>query len=279
MNVKRNEGFADYISLFLTEDCDDLQYALHNYLFGETSLIPLEEDALILSLDVDAFMVPLKKEALMIPLEEDASMMIPNKPFDLVIEKNGSNLPVAAVIDDVPACESNSDKMMSVSHFLASGYCNMKLIDSEITTEDPTSNQNISKHNIPKLPESMKRCDASYNYELLGPIRSALVKISASGKVAVDRLGVEFFKEYSESILPSHEQRTQVKRFDAEMPKECDKKNTFGSDHGEYSWRQEGSLFSACMTNPPFYDEDEEVQFERRANVVTYIHCLYSNID
>ena len=103
--------------------------------------------------------------------------------------------------------------------------------------------------------EILKGLNPSHNYELLGPVRSAISMIGAREKEAVKKLEIEFFEKHLTSLLfPSQSIINKMVK-----SAECDDDTNTEDDYGSQFWKKEEYFYSACMTNPPFYNEDEEV--------------------
>ena len=221
----RNEGYADHIALLLTEDCDNLQFGLHHYLFGEKPFVPPETYA-----------------------SETSSEAA--QPISFSVGKISS---AAVEISDIPSTEISCAKI-SVSHFLSSEY------DKNLYFVPCTSWKNInindSINEKSEIPEKLKKCNPTYNYELLGPVRSAICMIGAREKEAVKKLEIGFHKKNLTSLL------FQGRSTGNEIIKSADydEDTNIEGYYGDQSWKREGFFYSACMTNPPFYDENEEVR-------------------
>ena len=71
------------------------------------------------------------------------------------------------------------------------------------------------------------------------------------------KLEIEFFEKHStSSLFPSHSILNKTVK-----SAECDDDTNTDGDHDNQFWKKDEYFYSACMTNPPFYDEDEEVVF------------------
>ena len=250
----RNEGYADHIALLLTEDCNNLQFGLHHYLFGEKPFVPPETYA-----------------------SETSSEAA--QPVSFSVGKTSS---AVVEINDIPNTEISGARI-SVSHFLSSKY------DRNLYSVSCTSSKNININDSvdekSETPEKLKECDPTYNYKLHGPVRSAICMIGAREKEAVKKLEIEFHKEYLTSLLfPSQSTENETTK-SADYDEDTNRKGYYQ----DQCWNREGFFYSACMTNPPFYDEDEEVRNCTELNCIalyytvlyyTVLYCtvLYSNV-
>ena len=225
--MKRNEGFADNIALLLTEDCNNLQFGLHHYLFGES---------------------PLKSPEKYASTSSDEAV----QPVSISVGKTSS---ITDEINNIPCTEMNCANI-SLSYFLSLKFDRNKYSDS-CAASKKNININNTLNGIYEKAEILKGFNPSHNYELLGPVRSAISMIGAREKEAVKKLEIEFFEKHSStSSFPSHSILNKTVK-----SAECDDDTNTEGDHDNQFWKKDEYFYSACMTNPPFYDEDEEVVF------------------
>lgn len=242
-NVKLNSNFADFIDLFKTEKCDELQIALSSYLLErEKSLSVCKEQSMKAEVEAEAVVTALDAP-------DDRRRDITGKP------------------KRSPALDpNNKNKLISQFLLLASQP------PSAVSLQFPVSEDVASK-----------------NVRLHGPVRTALMMSGIRPTSVVRRLERAFVNSHS---APSDIRADKVqitKNADALIEKDLDENSQkiftgvsgicegrFVSEHEKWLAESpenesqcgeglecaggEGSLYSAVMTNPPFYDDFEEVK-------------------
>ena len=124
----------------------------------------------------------------------------------------------------------------------------------DITTDNYADVDNADSSN-----EDIQMKLPSTNWQLLGPVRSALLHSSSRNKKVVEHLEASFVQN-SVSLLGTPLQQhnghsTTGVTGVVEVPVFC---SDSVDDERDFKGKK-GPLYSACMTNPPFYDEEEEV--------------------
>lgn len=183
--------------------------------------------------------------------------------------------------DEGPGKQNDASKLphdpsnqYPITRFLMSQYCRHMGIEKSISNSLPLS---------PLAAAATVNCPPtqflSSSHPLTGPVRSALMASGIRESEAVTRLERVFVHNNSHLhfLQSSKSSRKECSapnefRFDAITQRETNydtaddhskEKEKEGEKEGECACQdqeiEEKHFYSACMTNPPFYDEDEKV--------------------
>lgn len=248
-NVKLNGNYSDYIDLYKTKNCEELQRALYAYSLERERALSLASEK--------------KQSKAKIEAEAEGGMTVLTTSGTHGQDKNTENL------DCSPARGAYRNNI--ISQFL---------LTSSQTPCFPS----------PLFPEG--EASAPKNVRLMGPVRSALM-VSGSHRASVVRILEQEFVDRNtpsacgiiDGVMIMTEPDTLFAEHSVEHSAEYSSEHSIGiidvpvehfnSYHrretanrcmeglerskGPGSTGGEGSLYTAVMTNPPFYDDFEEV--------------------
>ena len=241
-NVALNSDYSNHIRLLLTEDCNELQRALLNYISSESS---------VLEFKVGKGQNVKYGEVITFPdsVENDDG----NDDGDEGMEKQNR----VSMLSD-PRNHS------PITRFLISQYCSHVGTDESISTSVRTT-ATVRSPPSP-LPSLTPPCT--------GPVRAALIASGIQEAVAVRRLERLFVRNNAHLLEHSEAREKECsgsknggccaisRRESKHMTADDEHDNEKEENESECQDQDvdENFFYSACMTNPPFYDEDEKVR-------------------
>ena len=251
-NVELNSDYSTYIKLLHTDDSGAFQRALLDYIHSESSILEVKVSKRQNVQEIDSDSV--------LDVVEDHDG---NESGNEGVEGNNDTSPLLDLRNQPP-----------ITRFLISQYCSLIGNGDPVTataspnSPAPTSAPVHSSQSLSLLP-----C-------FMGPVRCAITASGIQEAEAATRLERAFMRDNAHLLKPfqaSIEQRSaendvrfstissehntaddtnkNEKEKENENEKENKKKNGSPDDN-----INERLFYTACMTNPPFYDEDEKVR-------------------
>jgi hypothetical protein len=255
-NVDLNSDCSTHIRLLRTEDSSAFQRALLDYIHSESSVLEVKES---------------KRRN----TQEDEV----NDSLDVVEENDGNESGDEGVEgNNGTPLQNDLQNQLPITQFLISQFC------SHIGDGNQTSSS------VPPIPPAPTPTpvDSSQSPSLLqcftGPVRCAITASGIQEAEAATRLERAFVRNNAHLLytLQSKKEQRSVKngvRFSSINSKEAEQDTAEDTNENKYKDEnknksqdediKERLFYTACMTNPPFYDEDEKVRclpsFSKRA--------------
>jgi hypothetical protein len=244
-NVELNSDYSTYIRLLHTDDSSAFQRALLDYIHSESSILEVKGSKRWNEQEGDA------NDVLEVGGDHDG-----NESGDEGVEGN----------NDTPLLHDLRNHL-PITRFLISNYCSLIGNGDPVTATAP-----------PGPPSTSAPVHSSQSLSLLpcftGPVRCAITASGIQEAEAATRLEKAFMRNNAHLLKPlqaSIEQRSAKNdvRFSTTSSGEAEHDTANNKNENENENQKEnGSLdqdineklfYTACMTNPPFYDEDEKV--------------------
>ena len=254
-NVGLNGDYSTYIRLILTEDCSVFQRVLLGHITSESSTMEFKVGNRQISQYGDVI---------------NSAVSVLHDERDNDRDEGSEKQNEASKLPHDPR------NQYPITRFLMSQYCSNMNIEKSLPT--PLSPPPAAAAAVSSPPYQ----SLTFSHPLTGPVRSALMASGIRESEAVIRLERAFVRNNAHlHILPASESSdtecsvpneirsgaTTQREIDYDtaddhhkvIEEEKEKEEEVGESACEDQEIEEKLFYSACMTNPPFYDEDEKV--------------------
>jgi hypothetical protein len=254
-NIKLNGNFSDYIDLYKTENCEELQSALCFYSVerGRASIFEKEQSKAKAEAEAEVE-VEVEVTALPTPSEQGQDdTEQPNRSYVL-----GAN----RVNNVITQCLLSSSHVLCIPSLLLPESESEALVPRNVRLLGPVRSALMASGS--HKARIVKTLEKEFVDENCSPLRSRVGGFKVMMKMKADTLSAEHSVEYSEEHSPEHSlgiTDIPMERFNSDREELSAEKCERGTQRSEglgYTGG-EGSLYTAVMTNPPFYDYSEQV--------------------
>lgn len=252
-NIKLNGNFSDYIDLYKTENCEELQSALCFYSLerGKASIFEKEQSKAKAEAEAE---VEVEVTALTTPSEQGQD--------DTEQPNRSSVLGANRVNNVITQCLLSSSHVPCIASPLLPESESEALVPRNVRLLGPVRSALMASGS--HKARIVKRLEQEFGDENCSLLRSRVGGLKVMMKMKADTLSAEHSEEYSEEHSPEHSlgitdiptERSNSDR--GELSAEKCERGTQRSEGLGYTGG-EGSLYTAVMTNPPFYDYSEQV--------------------
>jgi hypothetical protein len=246
-NVELNSDYSTYIKLLHTDDSSAFQRALLDYIHSESSILEIKGSKRQKNPEADS-------SGILDVVEDHYG----NESGDEVVEGNNDTPLLLDLRNQLP-----------ITRFLISQYCRLIGDGNPVAAAAPPNPPSPTSARVHSSPSpSLLPC-------FTGPVRCAITASGIQDSKAATRLERAFMRNNAHLLKPfqtSIEQRSAksddrfstISSGEAEHDTANDKNENQNENHKANGSPDEDVnerlFYTACMTNPPFYDEDEKVR-------------------